>query len=939
MNFLQLKDRPIRQKLTLLTLLASGVALMIAAFAFVGYERIMFRRTMVSSISASAQMLGYNSISALSFGDSASAEQTLKSLSQQPHVVAACLYDVKGSVFATYVRDDRAIAWPKPQPWAEKFSDDTLDVMRSIDSSEGSLGVIFIQSDLEEMRQRMQRYVLIVFAVLLSSTLVALFIASRLQKAISSPILRLAELANIVGSERNYHVRAEKLGDDEVGQLMDGFNEMLREIQQRETELQHSRDELENRVRERTEQLVREIAERNRIAEQVAVSEAFLQSLLENLPIALYRKDPEGKIIFANSQYCENLGKPLADIIGRSDFELISFEQAKRSRDEDVIVMNTGQPHHAVVADDRGPRRRWIHVTKVAVFGSDKRIIGTQGILWDITERKQTEEALKAAKEAAEIAAQAKTDFLANMSHEIRTPMNGVIGLTGLLLETKLEPVQREFAETVRRSAESLLNIVNDVLDFSKVDAGKMTFEKLEFDLLETVESTIDMMAERAQMKGLELLDFVEPEVPSWLIGDPGRLRQVLLNLVGNAVKFTDSGEVSLRIRPVTTDEHYVTLRFEVRDTGIGINPETQRLLFQPFTQADTSTTRRFGGTGLGLAIAKRLVKMMQGEIGVKSAPGFGTTFWFTARFERSARPAKPDLAGPDLGGKHILIFDSNATLGDMLHERLISWKAQADVTTSQQAAIELAKGRASRHEPFDVVIFDPSGDRAFVSDAVQRMAAVLDPQRTRLILLSSLSRAAENEALRSLGVSEVLVKPVKRARLIEALLRGVGGSAAPLPSIRPATTESLTVELPKLRVLVAEDNVVNQKVVLGQLKRLGCVADVVANGFEILTAVQRVKYDVVLMDCQMPEMDGYEATRALRRAELSDPTRVDPPVYIIAQTANAMPGDREKCLLAGMNDYVSKPLRLDELQRALRRAVAATETHRELAAKLSNGD
>ncbi len=640
--------------------------------------------------------------------------------------------------------------------------------------------------------------------------------------------------------------------------------------------------------------------------EDLRVQTDRLQGILDHTTTSISVKDRDGRYLLANAEILRLMAATEADVIGRTDEELFSEAVAAANRVTDVEVLRTGQ----VKEFEREAGERSYHIVKFPLKRADGTVYGTATMGTDSTERKR---ALSDAVEAS----RSKSEFLANMSHEIRTPLNGVIGMTELLLESELTPEQREHAQTAARSGEALLTVINDILDFSKIEAGKLELDRHDFDLREAVEDVCEMLAPQAHGKGLELMAWIDDDVPSAVSGDRGRLRQVLTNLLSNAVKFTERGEVAVRVRVQQRGSGSELVRFDVIDTGIGIPAAAQPRLFESFSQADTSTTRRYGGTGLGLTISRQLVELMDGEIGCQSEPGVGSTFHFSARLgtpssPRAARRTRHSLPS----ALHVLIVDDNATNRAIVEAYLHARDVRCETVASGSEALQVMHSAARAGEPFEVVILDgqmPGMDGIELARAIS-MAPSL--RAARLIMLTS--TVDRRLAAREAGVHHYLTKPVRRARLLETVADAMGTLAPSGPAGDPRAASAAPTGTHS--ILVVEDNAVNQRVIEAMLDKRGFAVDCAANGREGLSMIASRPYALVFMDCQMPEMDGYEATAALRSGEAGSVKRL----AVVAMTAHAMKGDRERCIAAGMDDYLSKPLRPEELDAVLERWLGA---------------
>lgn len=789
----RLTDLSITRKLALVILLTCMATLIVASVALGVYDRQVAFQTLQQHASQLASLLATNSSAALLFEDQDAASEMLMGLRSQPDVHAAAIYDADNRPFARYrtlVGESESI----PGGDTSFFANDLYVIYRTIELDGERIGTVHAEVDLASTNLRTQRFTAVVIGLLLLLPTVTWFGSRRLQRFVAGPILELVEAAREVSATQDYSIRAEKRSNDEVGLLIENFNQMLGQIEDRDERLRGEGDRLEQEVSLRTQEL------------------------------------------------------------------------------------------------------------------------------------RVTNERLEIATSEAVAASRAKSEFIANMSHEIRTPMNGILGMAEILLDSDLTASQQGFVRTVWESAEDLLAIINDILDFSKAEAGKLELESAPFSPGRCAERVADLMAGRAHLKGLELVNEIGADVPAEVVGDGKRLRQVLTNIVGNAIKFTERGEVVVRQRLVSKHDGMVTLHFEVVDSGIGIQSEKQQQIFDGFAQADSSTTREFGGTGLGLTISKHLVEMMDGSIGVTSRPGDGATFWFTVTVKLS-EPKTSAAAGTEteFEGCRVLIVDDNASNRDVLEQQVSRLGGIGIAVGSGEQALAMVCDEERTQTAFDVALIDRNMPGMSGTDLVRAIRAIQARRGLPLVLLSSGSQGATT--LKDVEVEASLAKPVRQAELRDCLAR-VTGRAVTAPESAPSAPgdDHRCVAAVGSRVLVAEDNEVNQEVARRLLESLGCQVDVVTNGVEAIDAVRHRRYDLVFMDCQMPKMDGYQAARQIRMLEDTGVIVLegrDGPagrLPVVALTAHSMPSDRARSLDNGMDDFLSKPFTRQSLRAVLER-------------------
>ena len=933
-----IKNASIQRKLTFVIVVTSLVGLSLACLSFDLYERASFRGAMTSELSALADTLGANTAASLAFNDRKSATDVLSALRAEKHIVAARLYDGRGEEFAEYRRDGIGgeFAIPGWRGDGEQFDRDSLTLYRSVSLGGEKTGTIEIVSDLGALQTKIRQYTEISIMVILLSVLATYLVSSRLLRLITEPILHLAEIAGRVTAKEDYTVRAVARGKDEVGTLIGSFNQMLERIQERDAALQGAKDELEMRVQARTTELQLEVNERRRAEKSLQTSLKELEDInfAMDQHCIVARTDRRGMITFVNEKFCSISKYSKEELLGKDHRIVNSKHHPKEFIGELWKTISSGRVWKGEIKNRaKDGTDYWVDTTIVPFRDAEGKPRQYIAIRSDITALKRIQEDLLGAKEVAEAASRAKSEFLANMSHEIRTPLNGVMGMTDLALETELTPEQREYLETVKISSDSLLTVINDILDFSKIEAGKIDLEDADFNLRDSLESTLKTLALRADEKGLELLCEVAPEVPEMVKGDSVRLKQILINLVGNAIKFTDKGEIAVKVQVESKEDAHYTCRFTVADSGIGIPENKRELIFAPFSQADTSTTRKYGGTGLGLTISTRLVQMMGGKIWVESELGSGSQFHFTVRFGAvDAKVIKLGTVAPPEVLRHVkvLVVDDNRTNCRILEGMLARWHMKPHVANGGMEALEQLSAAREAGEPFTLILTDmhmPDMDGFALVEQIRQKPELAT---ATIMMLTSAGHRGDAARCQDLGVAAYLLKPIRQSELREAVARVLGAhqQEGAIPLITRFSLQDAREPDAYLSVLLAEDNLVNQRLAVRLLEKRGHRVVVAGTGLEALKALEKESFDLVLMDVQMPDMDGLEATAAIREKEKGTGAHLS----VVALTAHAMKGDREKCIAGGMDGYLTKPIRPNELDQLLEVYVARLAEERGVA-------
>jgi two-component system sensor histidine kinase/response regulator len=924
MAILATRELSLRQRLLLLTMITSGIGVLLGCLGFLTYDMHVGRNVKEKELDSVAGLVGTNATAALAFDDPLGGAKLLRALSTMNHIRLGVLYRPDGSFFASYIRAGLIgkIVVPAHSHDGTVWRNDAVSQTGPVFLNGQRLGSIYLESDITDLQERLRRFEQLTALLAMGSLLLVYFLTAALQRGITKPIQVLAAVARSIANEKMYTLRAPPLAGRELRQLSADFNDMLEQIERRDAALREARDSQEQRIADRTKELESEISDRKRAELAIRESEELFRTVSETAPIGIFRSDAKGQVLYVNGRWGEMSGRRPEEALS-SGWEVAVHPE---DRAQVASVWKTGTALGMELKDEcrfltPDGHVNWVEWQTRAVHSADGTLAGFVGVIEDVTSRRAAEQRLREAKEVAEAANRAKSEFLANMSHEIRTPMNGIIGMTELALDTKLDADQREYMDMVKCSAESLLGVINDILDFSKIEAGRMELETVRFSLLDCIESALHPLAVRAHQKGLEVTWAVEGEIPEVLVGDPTRLRQILINLAGNAIKFTKDGEVSVRAERLPSADADVVVRFTVSDTGIGIPKEKHGLIFEAFSQADSSTTREFGGTGLGLSISARLIQLMNGEIGLESTPGKGSTFAFTARFATErAVSSTPPASQRGIASKRVLVVDDNEVNRHLLMRLLPGWGLEPVCAENGLEALEVFGKSLKAGNAFPLVLLDqnmPHMDGYAVAEQIRKTAP---REQVAIVILTSAPSSADQTRDHRLGIERRLSKPLRRATLQEAVFQALGVLA---PSDKQCAQLSEKTRVKGLRLLLAEDNRVNQKLAVHLLEKMGHHVVLAVNGEEAVEMLRKRSFDLVLMDIQMPVMGGVEATRKIRKHEQS--TGAHTP--IIAITAHAMTGDADKYMQTGMDGYVSKPIQVDSLRSEIDRLTRNSES------------
>ena len=888
-------------------MITTSSALAMACMVILLYDFLLYRESITQELSTQADIIGANSTTALANLDTQAATNTLQALRFQPAIIQAAIYKKDGSLFATYHSEFGKVFTPVALPADPSLTNlGPFSLVREIFQDGERVGTIYIQSTLEGLLNRWTGFVGIVIGVMFASSLFALVLSTRFQRVISDPILRLTSLAKRISSEKNYSLRETVTNHDELGTLIHGINDMLEQIQRRDRQLEHHKQELEQEVDKRTADLAQ-------LHQQV-------QLILETAGDGIFGVDTAGKITFINPAAASMLGHVRDRVVGRSihaTMQHSSPEGIPYPIEESPIYRSWKEGLEFYVANEVLWRSDGTHFqveyTSTPMRNRDSTLIGAVVTFRDITERRRVEQAQLEAKHAAEMASQAKSQFLANMSHEIRTPISGVLGMTELLLNSSLSSRQKHYAETALRSGRNLLRIINDILDFSKIEAHKLEIEAIEFPLHRTLEDAVELFADNAQAKHLELVSIIDTHLPEQAVGDPSRLTQVMTNLIGNALKFTSQGEIILRATLDTQFTDHFQVRIEVRDTGIGISPTAQQEIFNAFAQADGSTTREYGGTGLGLAISKELVELMGGQLQVTSDGNHGSSFFFTIplRHGSQARDNHPAVSFPN-DCRALLIEDHEPTRS-MITNWLKQWgMTVCHVGTGEQALQTLRECREGElNQSFDFVIIDHTLPDISGLELFPQVASIAGHSLTHFVVLVPWHMTStETQGTLTPGLHCLVHKPLRRSVMYDALSQGQKLHQE-VEANSGAASDTVSLHLSNPRILLAEDHQVNQEIVKAMADNLHFHLDIVDDGQKAVDALIHQTYDLVLMDWQMPELDGLSACAQIRQQQI--PSRRQTHLPIIAFTALNTPDDRNQCLEAGIDDVLPKPFNMDQ--------------------------